>query len=196
VPIYIGGTRLPVSGVELTSTPVVLRPYGTPPPVSTPTPVPPPTHAPTPTITPTPTPSDRVGPAAPAGLVATAGNGVVVLEWTMSPEEDVDGYRVYRSSAQGSGYSKMVSVSRKVARYVDNTVTNAVTYYYVVSAFDLAGNESPYSKEVSITPSALKGMPGSGGSWLETIVTSAWVWAGILAATLLSLAGLRRAHSA
>jgi hypothetical protein len=120
---------------------------------------------------------------------------VAVLEWTPNKEADLAGYRVYRSSSQGSGYSKMVSVLKTTSRYVDNTVTNSVTYYYVVSAFDAAGNESPYSKEVSITPSALKGMPGSGGSWLETIITSEWVWAGILAATLLSMAGLRRAHS-
>ena len=198
VPIYIDtsvpsyGTRLPVSGVEMTPTPIVLRTVGTPPPVHTPTPVPPPTHAPTPTVTPTPTPSDRLGPAAPAGLVATAGNGVVVLEWTTGQEEDLDGYRVYRSSAQGSGYSKMVSVSRKVARYVDNTVTNSVTYYYVVSAFDMAGNESPYSKEVSITPSALKGMPGSGSTLAEIVLTSLWFWAALLAAVLAFLLGVRR----
>ena len=126
--------------------------------------------------------------------MATAGNGVVVLEWTPNKEEDLDGYRVYRSSAQGSGYSKMVSVTKKLARYVDNTVTNDVTYYYVVSAFDVTGNESPFSDEVSIMPSALKGMPASGASLGETMMTSPWVWAGVLGATLFVLVGKRRSE--
>ncbi len=191
VPIYVG-TRIPITGVELTSTPVIIRIIGTPLPGESPTPLELPTHAPTSTITPTPTPSDRLGPAAPAGLVATAGNGVVVLEWTPNGEPDVAGYRIYRSSEQGSGYSKMISVSSTVSRYVDNSVTNGVTYYYVVSAFDLAGNESAYSKEVSITPSALKGMPGSGSTLFEIVCTSTWFWAALLAAILMFLLGLRR----
>ena len=184
---YPGGTYLPVSGMEPPPTPT-----GTP--TDTATPVPTATRPPTPTITATPTPSDRLGPAAPTGLVATAGNGVVVLEWTPNTEDDLDGYRVYRSSAQGSGYSKMVSVTKKLSRHVDNTVTNEVTYYYVVTAFDVAGNESPFSKEVSITPSAQKGMPASGGSFVENLLASPFLWAGLLAATLLVLVGSRRSR--
>ena len=85
-----------------------------------------------------------------------------------------------------------MSVSRKLTRYIDNSVTNEATYFYVVSAFDLAGNESPFSNEVIITPSALKGMPSSGGSFGETVLTSAGAWALLLGITLLLLVGGRR----
>lgn len=186
-PTYYYGTRLPISGVEPTPTPSM-----TPPPTLSPTPVPTLTWPPSPTITPTPTPSDRLGPGTPTGLVATAGNGVVVLEWTPNGEPDLEGYRLYRSAAQGTGYSKMVSVDKKLARYVDNTVTNDVTYYYVVTAFDTGSNESAFSKEVSIKPSAQKGMPASGATLPEIIAESPWTWMVILTATLLALVGFRR----
>ena len=184
--VYVG-TRLPVSGVEPSPTPT-LTPVAT----QSQTPVPTLTRPPSPTLTPTPTPSDRLGPAAPAGLVATAGNGVVILEWTPGGEPDLGGYRLYRSAAQGSGYSKMVSVDKKFSRYVDNTVTNDVTYYYVVTAFDVAGNESAFSDEVSITPSALKDIPASGATLPEVIAESQWFWMGLLTVTLVVLVGGRR----
>lgn len=184
------GTRLPVSGVEPTHTPTV-----TPLPTESQTPVPTSTRAPSPTVTSTPTPSDRLGPAAPSGVVATAGNAVVVLEWTAGTEPDLEGYRVYRSAAQGSGYSKMVSVDGKYSRYVDDTVTNDVTYYYVVTAFDLSGNESPFSEEVSITPSALKGMPASGATPWGAIAASPWLWMALFTITLFVLVGGRRSGS-
>ena len=187
VPTYGYGTQLPISGVEPTWTPTIPAP-----PTDTQTPVPMGTRAPSPTVTPTSTPSDRLGPAAPASLVATAGNGVVILEWTPNGEPDLDGYRVYRSSAQGSGYSKMVSVTKKQSRYVDTSVTNEVTYYYVVSAFDTAGNESPFSDEVSIMPSAQKGMPYSGADFSDGILFSPWLGAVFLSLILLALVSLRR----
>lgn len=186
-PSYYYGTPLPITGVEPSPTPGMTLP-----PTLSPTPLPTYTYPPSPTATPTPTPSDRLGPAAPAGLVATAGNGVVVLEWTPNGEPDLEGYRVYRSSAQGVGYSKMVSVDKKFARYVDNTVTNGVIYYYVVTAFDTGGNESAFSKEVSIMPSAQKGMPPSGATLPETIIESSWTWMAILTATLFALIAFRR----
>ena len=98
---------MPFTGVEATLPPVV--PVDTLVPsggdgefvLVTATPVGLPTRQPTPSVTSTPTPSDRLGPQPPAGLVATAGNGVVVLEWSPNPEEDIDGYRIYRSTSRG-----------------------------------------------------------------------------------------------
>jgi len=83
-------------------------------------------------------------------------------------------------------------VDKKFARYVDNTVTNGVTYYYVVTAFDTGGNESAFSKEVSIMPSVEKGMPPSGATLPETIVESSWAWMALLTVTLLALIAFRR----
>jgi fibronectin type 3 domain-containing protein len=91
-------------------------------------------------------------PAIPAGLSATGSNGSVALNWNDNTETDLDGYNVYRSTISGSGYSKINSTLIANSNYTDDTVTNNITYYYVVTALDVNGNESAYSSEASATP--------------------------------------------
>jgi subtilisin family serine protease len=105
---------------------------------------------------------DVTPPANPTGLGATAGNGSVSLDWNDNGEGDLAGYRVYRSTTSGSGYSGLSGLIGSSA-YVDNTVTNGTTYYYVVTAEDTSGNESGNSSQVSATPQ------GSGGGQVETL---------------------------
>ena len=57
-----------------------------------------------------------------------------------------------RSTTSGSGYSKLNTGPVETANYTDTTVTNDITYYYVVTAVDLANNESGYSNEDSAFP--------------------------------------------
>jgi lysophospholipase L1-like esterase len=91
-------------------------------------------------------------PAAPTGLGATASSGSVSLNWADNTEGDLASYSVYRSTTSGSGYAS-IATSVATSSYVDNTVTNETTYYYVVTAVDSGSNESGYSSEVSATPS-------------------------------------------
>jgi GH35 family endo-1,4-beta-xylanase len=91
-------------------------------------------------------------PAAPTGLAATAGNGLVELDWNDNNEVDLGGYNVYRSTTQGSGYAKINGTLVADSNYVDNDVNNGTPYYYVVTAVDANANESPYSNEASATP--------------------------------------------
>ena len=93
-------------------------------------------------------------PGAPTGLAATAGNGQVTLDWADNTESDLSGYNVYRSTTQGSGYAKINSTLVLTSNYVDSTVINGTTYYYVVTAVDTGSNESVSSNEVSATPSS------------------------------------------
>ena len=58
------------------------------------------------------------------------------------------GYRVYRSTTSDSGFSPLTSIIDSLS-YTDDTVANSSTYYYVVTAVDSEGNESPYSNQVS-----------------------------------------------
>lgn len=97
------------------------------------------------------TPGDTTPPAAPTNLSASAGDSTVSLDWDDNTEGDLDSYNVYRSTTQGSGYT---SIATGVANsdYIDNTVTNGTTYYYVVTAVDTSSNESAYSNEASTTP--------------------------------------------
>jgi hypothetical protein len=91
-------------------------------------------------------------PAAPTGLTATAGNETISLDWNDNTEEDLDGYNVYRSTTQGSGYGKLNLALVNDSDYIDNTVTNGIPYYYVVTAVDFNGHESGYSNEETATP--------------------------------------------
>jgi Abnormal spindle-like microcephaly-assoc'd, ASPM-SPD-2-Hydin len=71
----------------------------------------------------------------------------VGLSWQES-SSSVSGYRVYRSTTSGSGFSPLTSTISSLS-YTDDTVSNGVTYYYVVTAVDSAGSESPYSNQVT-----------------------------------------------
>lgn len=92
-------------------------------------------------------------PLAPGGLVASSGDGVVNLSWNGNTDTDLSGYAVYRSTTHGSGYDLLLS-GVAATTFSDNAVTNGTTYYYVVTALDTGGNESPFSGEVVATPSA------------------------------------------
>ena len=72
---------------------------------------------------------------------------VVALSWQPS-DSAVTGYRVYRSTTSGAGFSPLTSTIDLLS-YSDNSVANGTTYYYVVTAVDSAGNESPHSNQVS-----------------------------------------------
>ncbi len=94
---------------------------------------------------------------APSGLTASAGNALVTLNWTAS--SGATSYNVKRSTTSGGPYTTIGSPSSTFAS--DSSVTNGITYYYVVSAANSAG-ESANSSEVSATPAApAPGTPGS-----------------------------------
>lgn len=87
-------------------------------------------------------------PAAPLGLRARTGNAQVMLEWL--PSADTTGFNVKRATASGGPYATVAS-GVKTPVYFDLGRSNFVTYYYVVSAVNAAG-EGPPSGEVSATP--------------------------------------------
>ena len=95
--------------------------------------------------------ADVTPPGKVKGLSALAGNGQVSLDWTDSNAQDLAGYVVSRSTASGGPY---VALGAPVvpSAYVDNSVSNGTTYYYVVAARDTAGNTGAASAQVSATP--------------------------------------------
>ncbi len=100
---------------------------------------------------------DTTPPATPTGLSPTAGDGTVDLDWSDNGEGDLDGYTVYRSTTAGGPYTALNGSLLSTSVYTDNGVTNGTTYYYVVTATDLTGNESADSGEVNATPEAAGG---------------------------------------
>ncbi len=90
-------------------------------------------------------------PLAPTGLRAAAGDARVRLDWNASPEPDVTGYRVHRSTTAGGPYAFVATVA--TPGFDDLGLTNGVTYHYVVTALDTRA-ESPYSNEAAARPEA------------------------------------------
>jgi|GEM_PF-546264 len=99
-------------------------------------------------------PPDLSAPAAPTGLQTSSGDGIVLLDWDDNTEEDLAGYNVYRSVTPGSGYTKLNGSLLASSDFTDSTVTNDITYYYVVTAEDTSANESGNSLEAWAYPSA------------------------------------------
>ncbi|MBP2633327.1 MAG: hypothetical protein H6Q70_3955 [Firmicutes bacterium] len=85
---------------------------------------------------------------APTNLTATAGDSQVTLSWTAVDE--ATSYTVKRSTTSGGTYTTIASDITDTS-YVDTTVTNGTTYYYVVTAVNDYG-ESENSNEASATP--------------------------------------------
>ncbi|UCG33244.1 MAG: S8 family serine peptidase [Phycisphaerales bacterium] len=95
---------------------------------------------------------DTTPPAAPTNLTATPGDGVVFLDWDDNTEPDLMAYFIYRSTTGGGPYEEVDNDDP--SQFPDYSVVNGTTYYYVVTAKDIAGNESAFSNEASATPQA------------------------------------------
>ena len=95
-----------------------------------------------------------VVPSVPTGLTATAGDGQVQLAWSASG--GATSYKVKRSTTSGGPYTTIATPT--ATNYLDTSVTNGMTYFYVVSAVNSAG-ESANSAQVSATPSAALPLP-------------------------------------
>jgi hypothetical protein len=104
---------------------------------------------PTATLTPPPPPSPPsptpvASAPAPAPRTANA-----TVSWSPNSEADLAGYRVYVGTASGSyGFAGPFEVAGGTSFTVPNLPVGT-TYFFAVTAFDKAGNESTKSAEVS-----------------------------------------------
>jgi len=87
-------------------------------------------------------------PAVPAALSATPGNRNVSLSWSGGNRF----YNVYRGAATGGPYALIAAAVTNVV-FVDSTVTNLASYYYVVTGLNVLGEESGSSTEAAAIPS-------------------------------------------
>ena len=89
---------------------------------------------------------DVTPPAGPRGVYSVTGDTEVQLNWLANTEPDVAGYRIYESpcaSGPGCPYDRIGTTG--ATSFVVSQLTNGVTRYYAVAAFDQAGNESELS---------------------------------------------------
>ena len=85
-------------------------------------------------------------------LAAPASAAEINLIWDANAESDLAGYRVYLGAKAGGPYTRIAEVPSEVEPKFTYSVPgeNEKTYFFVVTAYDVSGNESGYSNEVSV----------------------------------------------
>lgn len=89
---------------------------------------------------------DNLAPAAPRGISTVSLDNAVQLFWLENTESDIAGYSVWASDAYDGRY--VLLGSTRQLDFLDVGAVNGETYYYAVSAYDFAGNESELSRDV------------------------------------------------
>jgi fibronectin type 3 domain-containing protein len=92
--------------------------------------------------------SDTQPPTAPSKVKATVAKRKINLTWTGSTDtgSGVAGYRVYRSGTGSSDSFTLLTTTTGTSASID--APSGVTFFYRVTAYDLAGNESMPSPAV------------------------------------------------
>jgi len=78
--------------------------------------------------------------------------GSVTLAWDANPEAGISGYRLYQGTRSGV-YTKTNDLGKATTATVPG-LTSGVTYYFVLTAYDTIGLESPFSNEITYTPAS------------------------------------------
>ena len=82
---------------------------------------------------------------------ATSSTGTATLSWDASTASNIAGYRFYYGTASGNYLQPLgqgIDVGNATT-YTLTGLTSGVTYYFAVTAYDTAGDESAYSAEAS-----------------------------------------------
>jgi hypothetical protein len=101
--------------------------------------------------------ADTTPPNAPSGLAAVTGTGKAVsLSWNKNTDADFSGdYAIYRNTVNNAGTATLIVPRIGATRAVDVNVNIGTQYFYWITAFDFAGNESSKSSGVNATPGTI-----------------------------------------
>lgn len=102
-------------------------------------------------------PADTFPPATPQDVVAAAVENPestppsqeIDLSWSINAEQDLAGYRVYRSEREGDKGALVTQDLLLSPAYRDTSVASSHKYWYSVTAVDLSGNESAPAPQVA-----------------------------------------------
>lgn len=103
---------------------------------------------------------DTTVPSDVEGLAGFPGDSQVTLTWDPATDDTgVSGYNLYSGlssvTEEGGSYTFGSTDVGDVTTYVMENLSNGVTYYFAMTAYDDEGNESEfYSEEVDATPEA------------------------------------------
>jgi hypothetical protein len=71
------------------------------------------------------------------------------LTWNSNIDADLAGYKIYRATQSGTYGAALATVPTGTISYQATGLSANTTYFFVITAYDNAGNESPFSNEVS-----------------------------------------------
>ncbi|ANQ50720.1 hypothetical protein MY04_3358 [Flammeovirga sp. MY04] len=97
---------------------------------------------------------DSIPPEPPIGLIADIDSlGRVDLNWDENIENDLLGYRVYRSNEKNGQYAQVTKKEIKHTSFQDSISIKVLNkkVYYKVLAVDLRGNPSGFSEPLEVT---------------------------------------------
>jgi len=100
-------------------------------------------------------PLDTFPPAAPQGLVVVmvpaqgSAPAYLDLSWSISAENDIAGYNIYRSEQEGAAGQKQNPELLRTPAFRDMNILPGRRYFYTVTAVDRVGNEGPASAVAS-----------------------------------------------
>ncbi len=108
-------------------------------------------------------------PPQPNNLTGVGRNALVLLNWEKSSAAYLAGYKVYRSLTPLSGYVEIAKTEVNEYRDAGPALINSQKYYYRVSAYDVAGNESKMAQitgmPVAPGPTAVSGVIEADTIW-------------------------------
>ncbi len=99
---------------------------------------------------------DNLAPQPPTNLVGQETEAGVQLAWSEPVDADFKYFAVYRSASPNFDLTGMEPIAKITENeYVDTEVSIGTTYYYKVTSFDFAGNESLPSEELPLVVTAI-----------------------------------------
>ncbi|NUO82875.1 T9SS type A sorting domain-containing protein, partial [candidate division KSB1 bacterium] len=96
---------------------------------------------------------DNLAPFAPSNVSANVVSRTVNLKWDEAVDADFQYFAIYRGETQGFTPDENNRIARLTnTEYADGGLDLGKTYYYRLSAFDFAGNQSAFTPELALTP--------------------------------------------
>lgn len=100
------------------------------------------------------TPID-LAPNPPTNILASAGDGLISLNWSLGEEYDLSGTVIYRSFVDGFDPTADDSITTVISPdsiFIDSALTTGLIYYYKLASMDAGGNISSPSAQTFEIP--------------------------------------------
>ena len=81
--------------------------------------------------------------------VSAPATSSATLTWNAVTASDLAGYKIYRATTSGGYGAPIATVQGNVTTYIASGLQSGTTYFFVITSYDTAGNESSFSNEVS-----------------------------------------------